>query len=129
MTPLVTPQHVADRLADEYAGAELTQVLALCGDVSALIRSRLPRVDEWLADGSLSPDAVVAVGCQIVARALTSIATGGVGVRSETHPEWSFELAASTANGLSLTNREVLTLTPAGASKRPFTIYPTDKDQ
>ncbi|MEK6440127.1 Gp19/Gp15/Gp42 family protein [Pseudonocardia sp. T1-2H] len=124
MTPLVTAEDVAKRLATEYVGVQLMQVDSLCEDVSALIRSRLPKVDEWIADGSLAVDAVVAVAVQVVARALTSVTTGGVGIRSEQHPEYSYELTASTAAGLNLSNRELVTLTPTDAVKRPFSIQP-----
>lgn len=124
MDPLVTPEDVGERLGVTYEGAELIQVERLCGDVSALIRARRPRIDEWIASGELDPDAVVAVAVQIVARALTSIQTGGVGLRSEEHPEYSYELTSSTAAGLNISNRELQTLTPYGFRTRPFSIFP-----
>ncbi|MCF7548163.1 Gp19/Gp15/Gp42 family protein [Pseudonocardia sp. WMMC193] len=122
MTPLVTPDDVSVRLAAAYEGAELQQVQSLCDDVSALIRSRRPQVDEWLATGRLDSATVVAVGVQVVARALTSITTGGVGIRSEQHPEYSYELTSSTASGLNLSNRELAMLTPTDERNRPFSI-------
>lgn len=108
-----------------YEDAELAQVSAMCDDVSALIRSRLPLIDQWISDGEMSKDAVVAVAAQVVARALTSVRTGGVGVRSEAHPEYSYELTATTANGLALTNREVAMLVPRSHHAHPFTVRVT----
>lgn len=124
MDPLVTPTDVGERLGVVYAGTELTQVLGLCRDVSALIRSRRPQIDEWIASGKLDADAVVAVAVQVVARALTSVTTGGVGIRSEQHPEYSYELTSSTAAGLNLSNRELVMLTPWCYRNRPFSIFP-----
>lgn len=124
MVALVTPEQVGVRLGVEYEGTELAQVSALCDDVSALIRSRRPQVDQWIADGLLSADTVVAVAAQVVARALTSVTTGGVGIRSEQHPEYSYELTSSTAAGLNLSNREFAMLTPPGLRNTPFSIFP-----
>lgn len=121
----MTPLQVAVRLGVEYADDELRQVEALCDDVSALIRSRLPLIDTWIADGLLSLGAVVAVAVQVVARCLTSISTGGVGVRSVQHPEYGYELTSSTASGLALTNREVSMLVPAEVHVRPFSVHVT----
>ena len=125
MNPLVTPEQVGVRLGVEYEpGAELDQVTAFCADVSALIRSRRPLIDQWIADGDISADTVVAVACQVAARAMTSANTGGVGIRSEQHPEYSYELTSSTAAGLNLSNRELAMLTPPGFRNRPFSIFP-----
>ncbi len=124
MSPLVTPADVGERLGVTYVDPELTQVTALCRDVSALIRSRRPLIDQWIAEGQIDSDTVVAVAVQIVARALTSISTGGVGVRSEQHPEYSYELTSSTAAGLNIGNRELAMLTPFGFRNRPFSIFP-----
>jgi len=124
MSPLVTPQDVGTRLGTTYSGIELDQVTALCADVSALIRSRRPLIDEWITDGLIDSAAVVAVAVQVVARALTSITTGGVGIRAEQHPEYSYELTSSTASGLNLSNRELAMLTPYGFRNRPFSIFP-----
>jgi hypothetical protein len=125
LTPLLTPQDVAERLGVTYEGAELVQVERLCADVSALVRSRRPDIDQWLGSGELNFDIVIAVCVQVVARALTSITTGGVGVRSEEHPEYSYELTSSTASGLNLTNRELQSLTPPDRRNRPFSVTPS----
>ena len=125
MTPLIEPQDVADRLGTEYEGAELVQVERLCTDVSALVRSRRPEVDAWLASGELDFDVLVAVCVQVVARALTSISTGGVGIRSEEHPEYSYELTSSTASGLNISNRELQLITPEARRNRPFSVQPS----
>lgn len=124
--PLCTPDDVADRLGVSYeqGGAEYRQVEVFCGDVSALIRARRPLVDTWIADGQIDPDLVVGIAAQAVARLLTTAATGGVGLRGETHPEYSYELTASAAAGLNLTKAELTNLTPAAGRQRPFSIIP-----
>ncbi|RTL65910.1 MAG: hypothetical protein EKK42_20405 [Pseudonocardiaceae bacterium] len=124
MAALVTPEDVGIRLGVEYEEPELSQVAALCDDVSELIRARRPLIDQWITDGYLSAGTVVAVAVQVVARALTSVNTGGVGIRSEQHPEYSYELTSSTAAGLNLSNREIAMLTPPRFRNRPFSIFP-----
>lgn len=124
MTPLCTPDDVADRLDTTYEGSQLTQVARLCADASGVIRARRPLIDAWLASGVVDRNVVVGVACQLAARLLTSANTGGVGVRAETHPEYSYELTGSAAAGLSLTKAELALLTPATARTRPFSVLP-----
>lgn len=126
MAPLCDPFDVGVRLGTAYGEdtAEYLQVLAICEDVSGMIRTRRPLVDEWVATGVLAESVVVAVACQVVARVLTTVTQGGVGVRSETHPEFSYELTASAAAGLNLTKAEINLLTPAGKREKPFSIQP-----
>lgn len=124
--PLCTPHDVGAWLGTSYTEdmAEYVQVSKLCAAVSALIRARRPRIDDWLADGLLDDDLVRAIAVQVVARQLTTISTGGVGVRSETHPEYSYELTASAAAGLNLSKAELTALTPLAGRDRPFSIIP-----
>lgn len=124
--PLCTPDDVGAWLGTSYTEdmAEYVQVSKLCAAVSALIRARRPRIDDWLADGLLDDDLVRSIAVQVVARQLTTISTGGVGVRSETHPEYSYELTASAAAGLNLSKAELTALTPLAGRDRPFSIIP-----
>lgn len=119
-----TPVEVATRTGAEFSDAEHIQVAMLCDDVSAMIRARRPLIDTWLASGAMPERVVTAVACQVVARVLTTIATGGVGLRSETHPEYSYELTSSAAAGLNLTKAELALLTPSSGRDRPFSIQP-----
>lgn len=126
LPPFCEPDDVARRLGTSYTDStERDQVLATCADVSALIRARLPLIDLWVLDGSVSTDTVVAIACQVVARVRTTLATGGVGLRAETHPEYSYELTASAAAGLNLTKAELAALTPRAGRERPFSIQPS----
>lgn len=124
--PLCKVQDVADQLGTtfEQGGADYRQVEAFCTLVSALIRARRPLVDQWIAEGVLDPDLVTGVAVQVVARLRTTAETGGVGLRGETHPEYSYELTASAAAGLNLTKAELTALTPAAGRQRPFSIIP-----
>lgn len=124
--PLCTPAEVAESIgADAYDGAELAMVLRQCAAVSAMIRARRPLIDLWVAAGQVDPDIVLGIACQVVARVLTTISTGGVGVRSEQHPEYSYELTSSAAAGLNLTKAELALLTPSAGRLRPFSIQPS----
>lgn len=126
MAALCTPDDIAARVgAEAYQGAELIQVLVLCDDVSGLIRTRRPLIDTWISTAVIDPDVVVAIACQVVLRVMTTITTGGVGIRSETHPEYGYELTASAAAGLNLTKAELAALTPVSARPRPFSIQPS----
>jgi hypothetical protein len=118
------PSEVAVRTGATFDDATHIQVAMLCDDVSAMIRARRPLIDTWIAAGSLPERVVSAVACQVVSRVLTTTATGGVGLRSETHPEYSYELTSSAAAGLNLTKAELALLTPLSGRERPFSIQP-----
>lgn len=125
MAAFATVADVAVRLGDTYDTTQTAQLNALLDDVSALIRARRPQIDAWIAAGTISDAIVRAVTVQVTARMLTTIATGGVGLRAEQHPEYSYELASNTAAGLNLTNRELAQLTPPVGRSRPFSVQPT----
>jgi hypothetical protein len=124
--PLCTPHDVGAWLGVTYEAdmTEYVQVSKLCAAVSALIRARRPRIDTWLADGLIDDDLVRSIAVQVVARVLHTVTTGGVGVRSETHPEYSYELTSSAAAGLNLSKAELTALTPQAGRERPFSIIP-----
>jgi hypothetical protein len=124
--PLCSPGDVAETLGvDPYEEPEYSQVGRLCRVVSGLIRSRRRLVDTWLAQGLLDADLVNGIAVQVVMRVMTTVSTGGVGLRSETHPEYSYELTASAAAGLNLTKAELAALTPDVGRSRPFSVMPT----
>lgn len=125
LEPFCSPDDIAVMLGESaYIDPELAQIEWLCRRVSGMIRSRRPLVDQWLTAGVIDSDIVNAVACQVVARVRTTISTGGVGLRSEQHPEYSYELTASAAAGLNLTKAEMALLTPASGRLRPFSIQP-----
>jgi hypothetical protein len=103
---------------------DIDQMTAFLNDVSAKIRKRRPKIDEWIADSSLEADWVRAVTCQVVARLLNSYERGA-GVEAETYPEWSYRLSKVAAAGLSLTDEELADLTPETEGRaRAFSIIP-----
>lgn len=124
MAAFVDPSDVALRLGRIFTDQELFQVGALCDDVSGIIRARRPQIDTWIADGDLPQATVVAVACQVVARVLTTVDLGGVGIVSETHPEYAYELSQAAAAGLRLTQDELDLLTPVTGRRRAFSIQP-----
>jgi hypothetical protein len=103
---------------------DIDQMTAFLDDVSALIRKRRPKVDQWIAAGLLDVEWVRAVTCQVVARLLTSY-ENGAGVESETYPEWSYRLSKAAAAGLTLTDAELSDLTPETEGRnRAFSVHP-----
>lgn len=124
MDPFATVADVEDRLDVSYSDGEARQVEVLLDDVSELIRTRRPSIDTWIATGKIRPKIVKAVTCQVVARVLTSVGAGGIGVRSETHPEHSYTLTDAAAAGLELTEEELSLLSLPTQRGRAFSITP-----
>jgi hypothetical protein len=89
-----TVEDVQTLLGEQFDTVGAAQVQALLDDVSELIRTRRP---------------------------LTS---GGVVVKSETHPEYAYTLTDAAAAGLALTDEELDLLTPQVSRSRPFSIQP-----
>lgn len=125
MAAFATIEDVEKRLNETFTEqGDIDQMNAFLDDVSALIRKRRPKIDEWIADGSLDAEWVRAVTCQVVARLLSSY-EHGAGVESETYPEWSYRLSKAAAAGLTLTDAEKCDLTPESEGySRAFSIHP-----
>lgn len=125
MAAFATIEDVETRLkVDISEEADVDQMTAFLDDVSALIRKRRPKIDQWIATGALDGEWVRAVTCQVVARLLTSY-ENGAGVESETYPEWSYRLSKAAAAGLTLTDAELCDLTPENEGNgRAFSILP-----
>jgi hypothetical protein len=125
MAAFATIEDVEKRLKVSITeDADNDQMNAFLDDVSALIRKRRPKIDTWIAVGSLDAEWVRAVTCQVVARLLNSY-EHGAGVESETYPEWSYRLSKVAAAGLDLTDKELCDLTPETEGyARAFSIHP-----
>jgi hypothetical protein len=117
-----TADDVATRLNTTFEGAETNQVNAFLDDVSAVIRADVPDIDDRITAGTLDTGLVRAVVFQIVARLLTA-AGNGIGVASETHPEYAYTLTKAAAAGLGLTDDEISRLSVRHVG-RPFSIRP-----
>lgn len=121
-TSYATPQDVAIRLNTEFDKGETDQVEAFLEDVSALIRNEVPDLDARLAAGTADPKFVKGVVFQIIGRILTAANSGGVGLTSETHPEYAYTLSRAAAEGLDLTAAELRKL--RGRRSAAFSIIP-----
>lgn len=125
MSPFAEPIHVTELTLEAYTGAEEMKVRALIRSISGRIRSRLPSIDLWISEGSVDPVMVQDVVVEVTIRALDAL-TRGLGVVSETHPEYSYRLSdAAAASVNSITAEEWASLTPQ--SRRPrgaFSIIP-----
>lgn len=121
-TPYASVVDVATRLDTTFENGEQAQVEAFLRDVSALIRSEVPDLDTRLAAGQADPDLVVGVVFQIIGRILSAATGGGVGVTSETHPEYAYTLSRAAIEGLELTAAELRKL--RGRRSSAFSIIP-----
>jgi hypothetical protein len=124
MGPFVTVEDLEQRLGVQYDDTERLQVEALIGDVSALIRQARPSIDADIAASVISADVVRMVTCQVVARYMSTVDSGGIGIRSEQHPEYGYTLTTAAANGLELTRSELALLTPQSQRYKAFSIMP-----
>lgn len=124
MGPFATVEDLETRLGVQYDETERGQVTALIDDVSALIRQARPSIDADIDAGLISAGVVLMVTCQVVARYMSTVDSGGIGVRSEQHPEYGYTLTTAAANGLQLTQAELALLTPASQRSKAFSIMP-----
>ncbi|GAA2774069.1 Gp19/Gp15/Gp42 family protein [Saccharopolyspora taberi] len=124
MGPFATYEDLEVRLGVQYDDAERPQVEALITDVSALIRQARPSIDADIEAERISADVVRMVTCQVVARYMSTVDSGGIGVRSEQHPEYGYTLTTAAANGLELTQSELALLTPVSQRSKAFSIMP-----
>lgn len=123
--PFAEPEDVAGRLNVIYTSEESVQVALLLRDVSALIRARRPSIDTWTGSGEVNEDLVKAVACQVAIRVIGKVGMGGIALKSETYPEYAYQLTDGAAAGLSLTDAELLLLTPPSTERhRAFSIIP-----
>jgi len=76
---------------------EETQADALLRDASARLRAEFPTIDAQLTSGSVDPDAVVAVACRMVIRAMVGTAAGQ-GVTQQSQTAGPFSSSATFAN-------------------------------
>lgn len=122
--PFATMDDLATRLGTTFTDpVEIAQVDAFLVDVSELIRSEVPSIDQSIVDGTVTAEMARAVACQVAARVLTTAGNGGV-YGSETHPEYAYTLTAAAAAGLDLTDAEKRRLTPRAKQSRAFSITP-----
>lgn len=124
MAAFATVEDLEQRLGVQYDDTERAQVEALIGDVSALIRQAHPSIDTDIAAGVVSADVARMVTCQVVARYMSTVDSGGIGIRSEQHPEYGYTLTDASANGLQLTRAELALLTPQSQRHKAFSIMP-----
>lgn len=100
--------------------AETTVATALLSDAWAMLQSRLPALVDRIADGSLSPDLVVAVESAMVLRVLKN----PDGKRQEAIDDYSWTIdSARSAGALYVTDDELRLLGGANTSGA-FTITP-----
>lgn len=123
-TPFATSDDVATLLTVTFDQAEELQCTMILAAISAAMRSRLPDLDTWIADGLTDPVLAKFAACDIAKTYVQVTKTGGV--KSETHPEYAVVFQDVTGRGVDLTEWADL-LTPSAnrnARGRAFSIHP-----
>jgi hypothetical protein len=116
-----TVDDVAVRLGRPITDSnEVAQVNAWLEDTEALIRARIPDLDEQVTSGALDEELVVLVECNAVIRKIKN----PDGKQNEKIDDYSYGLTAEAARGdLFLTDEEWDLLTP-GSGNGAWTIRP-----
>ena len=122
-TPFATPSDVAARLNTTFDEGQTQQCTLLLADVSALMRTKSPGLDDRIASGEVDSDLALAVACQIVIRVTSAVDHGGSAVLGETYPEYAYQLAQAASHGLAMTDDEIDLLSGSPES-RAFSIIP-----
>ncbi|MFJ1461855.1 hypothetical protein [Nocardia sp. N2S4-5] len=122
-TPLFDLAYLEEISSETFE--DTAQAEAFIRIASAKLRSKVGRLDERIADGTLDIDLVKGTGAAMVLRALDTLNRGINVIRSE-YPEISEQYAPSSKTGLIyLTNDELDDLLPgAEDGSDAFTIMP-----
>lgn len=121
--PFALPADVAARLNTTFDDGQEQQVRLLLQDISALVRTKSPGIDDRIVSGEVDSDLALAVACQIVIRVTSAVDHGGASVVSETYPEYAYQLAQAVAAGLAMTDDEIDLLSGV-PERRAFSIIP-----
>lgn len=109
MAAFATSENVANRLGTTFTAQDMIQADGLLEDVAEEIRSRLPYIDLWIAEGRVSAGLARKISVDIVEPYLNG---SGLGVRSRTHPELADQYDESASSGLVPTDEQLARLTP-----------------
>lgn len=123
-TPFATPTDVATLLKVTFDDAETLQCEMVLAAISAVMRSRLPDLDTWIADDLTDATLAKFVACDVAKQYIQ--VTKVAGVKSETHPEYTVVFQDVTSAGMDLGDWIDL-LTPASnrsARGKAFSIHP-----
>lgn len=91
-----TPEDVAVRLGRELTEEEAAQVQVLLDDVELIIKTRIPDLDDQIAEGKISEEIVVMIEANAVAR----VVRNPEGYTAETDGNYSYQINTSVASGL-----------------------------
>jgi len=124
MAAFATAVNVANRLGTTFTAEETIQADSLLEDVAEEIRSRLPSIDTWIAEGKTRAGTARKISVDIVEAYLNG---SGLGVRSRTHPELADMYTDAAAAGLVPSDDQLKQLTPEASRDsrgRAFSILP-----
>lgn len=124
-TPYATPDDVAITLNVVFDDGQKAQCTRLLAGVSAIMRSRLPLLDSWLATGKV--DQILAQQCAIDMASSRINVTQARGLKSEQHPEYTVVFADGPLSGVDVTDDWRGLLTPPETRDEPqraFSVRP-----
>jgi hypothetical protein len=125
-TPFAEPSDVATLLKVAFDTAETLQCEMVLAAISAAMRSRLPDLDTWIADGGTDVVLAKFAACDIAKSYIHVVKVAGV--KSETHPEYTIVFQDVDGAGLDTAVSDWIDLlTPASnrtARGRAFSIHP-----
>jgi hypothetical protein len=90
-----TPADVAARLGRPLTPEETPLIQTRLNDVELIIRSRIPDLDQKIADGKLDREIVIMIECEAVLRLIRN----PEGFMSETDGNYSYQISQSVASG------------------------------
>lgn len=127
--PFAAPSDVEDLVNVTFDAGETRQCRMVLAAVSAVMRSRLPALDTWIAQGLTDP--VLATFCAATkTKDLVDVIEAG-NVKSEAHPEHTVTFRDFDESDIDLSDRWLDLLTPSDLrdqSGRAFSIRPGRDD-
>lgn len=121
MAALSTPEAVAILWRAPTTAEETARIEYLLTFASALVRKRLPLIDDWVTAETVDADLVSAVVAGMVARAMRGWATDNI--RQITLDDYS-ETRDTSVNDLYVTDADLDLITPDESGSAAFTIVP-----
>ncbi|MGB3443886.1 MAG: hypothetical protein WBA97_34545 [Actinophytocola sp.] len=123
-TPFATTTDVATLLKVTFDSAEELQCEMVLAALSAALRSTLPDLDTWIANGGTDPVLAKFAVCDLAKGYIQVVRTGNI--KSEAHPEYQVVFQDVPKGGVDVSDWIDL-LTPASnrsARGKAFSIHP-----
>jgi hypothetical protein len=124
-TPFAVPDDVATMLNVVFTDGQVAQCGMLLAGVSAIMRSRLPLLDDWLTAGSVDPVLAHLCACEMASSRID--VTRARGLKSEQLPEHTVIFRDVDLSSVDVSEQWIDLLTPHDERDdrgRAFSILP-----